>query len=294
MRIFFVIIKVRMDFSEFLQSESSRQPHYLLIGSPISHSISPLMHNTALDHHGLKAEYHAVAVRNSEISSLIAHFNRLEFLGANITIPYKETLFDAMDTLGLEAAQIGAINTIVKRDGKIIGENTDEYGFRVPIEEYEDELAGERAIIFGTGGATKAICYALRELGVEEIVMVSRRPGRYDEQSDIRMCNYENWSAYAEEAAIIINATPLGMTPNTDASPVKDQEVELLSDKICYDVVYNPRETKFLKQAKTVGGIPVEGLDMLIYQGAKAFKLWTGQEFPTGLIKMKLEDVFPN
>ncbi|WP_421774570.1 shikimate dehydrogenase [Gracilimonas sp.] len=283
-----------MDFSEFLKSESSRHPHYLLIGSPISHSVSPLMHNTALDHHGLKAEYHAVAVRNSEISTLIAHFNRIEFLGANITIPYKETLFDAMDTLGMEAAQIGAINTIVKRDGKIIGENTDAYGFRVPIEEYEDELAGERAIIFGTGGATKAICYTLRELGVEEIVMVSRRPGQYDQPSDIIMCNYENWNAYAEEAAIIINATPLGMVPNTDASPVQDHEVEVLSGKICYDAVYNPRETTFLKQAKEVDGIPIEGLDMLIYQGAKAFKLWTGQEFPTGLIKMKLDDVFPH
>lgn len=283
-----------MDFSKFLKSESSRKPHYLLIGSPISHSVSPLMHNTALEHHGLKAEYHAVAVRQSEISTLIAHFNRLEFLGANITIPYKQTLFDAMDTLGMEAAQIGAINTIVKRDGKIIGENTDEYGFRVPLEEYEEELAGERALIFGTGGATKAICYALRKLGIEEIVMVSRRPGQYDASSDIQMCGYDNWSAYGEEAAIIINATPLGMQPNTEASPVQQDEVEVLSGKICYDAVYNPRETTFLKQAKSVDGIPLGGLDMLIYQAAKSFKMWTGHEFPLGLIKMKLDEVFPN
>lgn len=283
-----------MDFSKFLQSESSHKPHYLLIGSPISHSVSPLMHNTALEHHGLKAEYHAVAVRQSEISTLIAHFNRLEFLGANITIPYKQTLFDAMDTLGMEAAQIGAINTIVKRDGKIIGENTDEYGFRIPLEEYEDELAGERALIFGTGGATKAICFALRKLGIKEIVMVSRRPGQYEASSDIQMCGYDNWTAYGEEAAIIINATPLGMQPNTEASPVQADEVEVLSGKICYDAVYNPRETTFLKQAKSVDGIPFGGLDMLIYQAAKSFKMWTGQEFPLGLIKMKLDDVFPN
>lgn len=283
-----------MNFTEFLQSESSRNPHYLLIGSPISHSVSPLMHNTALTHHGLKAEYHAVGVRQSEIPSLIAHFNRVEFLGANITIPYKETLFQSVDTLGVEAAQIGAINTIVKRDGKIIGENTDAYGFRVPIEEYEEELAGERAIIFGTGGATKAISFALHEIGIEEIIMVSRRPGRYDPSSDIMMCSYENWTAYAEEASIIINATPLGMAPNTDASPVKEVETEVLRGKICYDAVYNPQETKFLKQAKSVDGIPIGGLDMLIHQGAKSFKLWTGQEFPLGLIKMKLDDVFPN
>lgn len=283
-----------MELSEFLASESSRLPHYLLIGSPISHSVSPLMHNTALDHHDLKASYHAVSVRNSELPSLIAHFNRLEFLGANITIPYKETLYDAVDTLGVEAAQIGAINTIVKNNGKVIGENTDAYGFRVPLEEYEDELAGERAIIFGTGGATKAISFALREMGVEEIVMVSRRPGQYSTPSDLIMCNYENWTAYAEEASILINATPLGMVPNTDASPVQESETELLSDKICYDVVYNPQETKFLKQAKEVEGIPIGGLEMLIHQGARSFKMWTGQEFPLGLIKMKLDDVFPH
>ncbi|MDZ7806839.1 MAG: shikimate dehydrogenase [Gracilimonas sp.] len=283
-----------MNFSEFLDSESSQYPHYLLIGSPISHSVSPLMHNTALQHHGLKAEYHAVGVRQSEIPSLIAHFNKIEFLGANVTIPYKETMFEAMDTLGMEAAQIEAINTIVKRDGKIIGENTDEYGFRVPIEEYEDELYGERAIIFGTGGATKAICYTLNNMGLEEILMVSRRPAQYEPKNDIKMCNYDNWAAYAEDASIIINATPLGMTPNTDASPVADDQVEILTDKICYDVVYNPQETKFLKQAKQADGIPVGGLDMLIHQGAKSFKMWTGQEFPLGLIKMKLDDVFPN
>jgi shikimate dehydrogenase len=283
-----------MNFSEFLASESSQYPHYLLIGSPISHSVSPLMHNTALQHYGLKAEYHAVGVRQSEISSLIAHFNKLEFLGANVTIPYKETMYEAMDTLGMEAAQIEAINTIVKRDGKIIGENTDEYGFRVPIEDHADELYGEQAIIFGTGGATKAICYALKELGLEEIIMVSRRPGQYDPSGNIKMCNYDNWTAYADNASIIINATPLGMTPNVDASPVADDQKEILSGKICYDVVYNPQETKFLKQAKEVKGIPVGGLDMLIHQAAKSFKMWTGQEFPLGLVKMKLEDVFPN
>ena len=283
-----------MNFSEFLASESSRYPHYLLIGSPISHSVSPLMHNTALQHHGIKAEYHAVGVRQSEIPSLIAHFNKLEFLGANVTIPYKETMFEAMDTLGLEAAQIEAINTIVKRDGKIIGENTDEYGFRVPIEDYEDDLCGERAIIFGTGGATKAICYALRDMDVEEIIMVSRRPGQYDPTSNIIMCNYDNWTAYAEESAIIINATPLGMNPNVDASPVADDQKEILSGKICYDVVYNPQKTMFLKQAIEANGIPVGGLDMLIHQAEKSFKLWTGQEFPLGLIKMKLDDVFPD
>lgn len=283
-----------MEFSEFLKSEEAKQPHYLLIGNPVSHSVSPLMHNTALEYHNISAHYYAVSVKNSQIESLIAHFNRFEFLGANVTIPYKETLFKAMDSLGMEAAQIEAINTIVKRGGKIVGENTDEYGFRVPIEDYRDELAAARAVIFGTGGATKAICFALREIGIEDIVMVSRRLGKYEEASDITMCSYDNWDAYAEDSVIIINATPLGMVPNTDASPVQESEERLLTGKICYDVVYNPRDTKFLNQANKAGGIPIGGLDMLIHQGAKSFKLWTGKEFPLGLIKAKLDNAFPN
>lgn len=283
-----------MEFSEFINSEQSRRPHYLLLGGLVGHSLSPLMHNTAFEHYNIPAVYHAISVKTNEINSLIAHFNRFEFMGANITIPYKQTLFEAVDTLGVEAAQIGAINTIVKRAGKIIGENTDAWGFSSPIKGLENELAGERAIIFGTGGATKAIEFALREMGVEEIVMVSRRPGQYSEKSETIMCDYDNWAAYAEDSAIIINATPLGMTPNTDASPVRDPETDLLKNKICYDIVYNPRETKFLKQAKAAGGIPFGGLDMLIQQAAKSFQMWTGEEFPVELIKKRLEDVFPH
>ncbi|MEX0720673.1 MAG: shikimate dehydrogenase [Balneolaceae bacterium] len=284
-----------MEFNEFLNSELSRKPHYLLIGSLIGHSVSPLMHNAAFKHYQIPASYHAVSVKAHEINSLIASFNRFEFLGANITIPYKQTLFEVVDTLGVEAAQIGAINTIVKRDGKIVGENTDAWGFRIPLEELESELNGERAIIFGTGGATKAITFALNAMGIEEIIMVSRRPAQYSDTSEkVIMCNYDNWSAYAGESAIIINATPLGMTPNTDASPVRDEEKGLLKNKICYDIVYNPQETKFLKQAKEAGGIPFGGLEMLIQQAAKSFKMWTGKKFPLGLIRMRLEDVFPN
>lgn len=284
-----------MKFKEFIQSEEARKPHYLLIGNPVGHSISPLMHNAALEYYGLPERYVAVEVSLPELPSLIAHFNQPSFKGANVTIPHKENLFDAVDVLSAEAVQIGAINTIVKQQNRLIGDNTDAYGFGVPIAQYSDILSGERAIIFGTGGATKAIFFALKEMNIEEIVMVSRRPGNYDntfDQSIVR-CSYENWPAYADEAAIIVNATPLGMVPNTDASPVPDSDKQYLADKICYDIVYNPRNTKFLKQAAAVGGIPIEGLDMLIYQGAKSFRLWTGKEFPVSLIKMRLEDVFP-
>ncbi len=284
-----------MKFKEFLESQKSKQPHYLLIGNPIGHSISPIMHNVALQHHNLPGEYIAVSVSGSEITSLIAHCNNEAFLGANITIPHKETLFDAVDVLSEEAMEIGAINTLVKSENRLVGHNTDAFGFLAPIEEYEDDLEGERAIVFGTGGATKAIIYALKSWNVAEIVLVSRRPENYtdSEESGIIRCSYDNWVAYAEDASIIVNATPLGMYPNVDASPVRDEELEALQGKICYDIVYNPRETKFLVQAQKAEGVPIGGLDMLIYQGAKSFKLWTGHEFPIGLVRMRLEDVFP-
>ena len=282
-----------MTLTEFIASESSRKPHFLLIGSPIGHSISPMIHNIALEHHNIPATYHAVGVKNSELTALVSHFNALNFMGANVTIPYKEVLYEAVDSLGMEAGQIGAVNTILKTNGKIRGENTDAYGFSKPLQELAHELMGNRAIIFGTGGATKAIVFALLEMGLDEIILVSRRPENYNfSDPHIQMCSYDQWKDYAEDASLIVNATPLGMTPATDASPVRDNESRVLAHKICYDIVYNPLQTKFLTQASEAGGIPIGGLNMLIYQAAKAFKLWTDKEFPIDLVKSKLKEVF--
>lgn len=283
-----------MTFSEFRNSQLADSPHFLLIGNPVSHSVSPLMHNTALEYHAIKAEYHAVAVSMSELSSVIAHFNNDHFLGANITIPHKQHLFDAVDEHTKTALSIGAINTILKRDNVLVGENTDVYGFKKPIGRYTDDLDLSRAIVFGTGGATKAIIYALNDLGFEEVVSVSRKPERHLPTEGIIMSSYDLWTEFAEEASLIVNATPLGMSPNTNASPVNASEVDVLEGKLCYDIVYNPRETTFLRQAEQAGAIAVGGLDMLIYQGAASFKQWTGKEFPIELIKEKLDEFFPN
>lgn len=284
-----------MDLEAFLESQNSTKPHFLLIGSPIGHSISPMMHNLALEHHKIPATYYPVAVKQSQIPKLIAHFNHFNFLGANITIPYKETLFDAVDSYSPEAAQIQAVNTIVKDESKLTGHNTDAYGFLMPIKPFESELRNTDALIFGTGGATKAIVYALRELGVKQIALVSRRPARYENPADdITMCSYDNWIHFAEQASIIINATPLGMAPHLDASPVEDHQKEILQHKFCYDVIYNPQKTRFLKQAEAAGGVPVGGLEMLIHQAAKSFNLWTGKDFPVSLIKQKLNEIFPS
>ena len=284
MRIFFVHnpSPLILKFSEFIESEKSQLSHYLLIGNPVIHSLSPTMHNLALKHNKIGGEYISVSVSSRDVNMVLAHCTNDSFLGANITIPHKELFMDVVDELTDEAKEIGAINTLVKQEGK-------------PIENYIDALHGERVIIFGSGGATKAIVFALQDLGVEQIVLVSRRPEMYESNGseNIIRCSYDNWIAYADDAAMIVNATPLGMTPNTESSPVPDQDIEILNEKICYDIVYNPRQTKFLKQTIQAGGIPIGGLDMLIYQGAKSFNLWTGFEFPIEKIKSKLDEVLP-
>lgn len=282
-----------MTFTQFKASTESKNPHFLLIGNPVSHSVSPLMHNTALEHFEINAKYYAVSVSMGEITSLIAHFNSDSFLGANITIPHKQNFLDAVDELTKEASEIGAINTILKKEGKLIGDNTDAYGFAKPLEDYLSDIDLDRAIVFGSGGATKAILYALNDLGFEEVVMVSRNPSKYSGLNDVVLSSYDTWTEYAKDCSLIINATPLGMIPNVDASPVEEQNVEFLEEKLCYDIVYNPRETTFLKQSRRAGGEPIDGLDMLIYQGAKSFQLWTGKEFPVGFVRMKLDELFP-
>jgi shikimate dehydrogenase len=252
------------------------------------------MHNTGLSFHGIDASYHAVSVSLSELSVLYAHLNSVYFLGANVTIPHKEQIIEAVDELTNEAETIRAVNTIIKKeDGSLLGHNTDAFGFTVPLEPFLDELPMDRAIVFGSGGATKAILYALKKMGYMEIIMVSRRPERYQETDNVIICSYDEWTHYAGEADLIVNATPLGMTPNTASSPVSDDSVELIADSVWYDIVYNPRETTFIKQGKSVGCRTIGGLEMLVHQGAESFRIWTGLPFPTELIMNTLDEVYP-
>ncbi|MDX1637061.1 MAG: shikimate dehydrogenase [Balneolaceae bacterium] len=282
-----------MRFSEFKASDHARSPHLLLLGHPVSQSLSPLMHNTAADHHGFDLRYYAVDLQPDEFGNIAAHFNQDLFKGTNITVPYKEMLMDYVDEIEPSAGNIGAINTIYKRNGLLVGANTDFYGFLKPLEPHEDDITGMRAIVFGTGGASKAVVAGLFDVGMEEIVMVSRSPGRRGASPNIesvRVVGYSEWTAYTDEAALVVNTTPLGMEPDTASSPVRDQEAEFLADKICYDIVYKPERTRFLRIAERAGAKTIGGLDMLIYQGSESFKLWTGKSFPINKVRHTLHE----
>lgn len=286
-----------MNLTEFKQSPDSDKPHYLLLGHPVEHSWSPLMHNTALRYHEMEATYHAVDLQNSELTKLASYLNRETLLGANITIPYKQIIADYLDHIHKEAFKIGAVNTIVKKDFSIEGYNTDYEGFLSPLKEFENDLFGSNAIVFGTGGASKAIVVALLEVGIEEIFLVSRTPDTITSFEDFEQTNiisYHEWTSKLDEVLLMVNATPLGMHPNTNESPVRDSEIQFLQDRICYDIVYNPLKTKFLKQAEQIGTTTISGLEMLIQQGSRSFELWTGYSFPTELIRSTLDERFNN
>ncbi|MGK7391432.1 MAG: shikimate dehydrogenase [Candidatus Cyclobacteriaceae bacterium M2_1C_046] len=280
-----------MNLTEFKKSKHSSKPHFLLFGNPVYHSLSPLMHNTAARYYDLEAEYHAIELKQSELSSLAAHLNKESFRGANITIPYKQLLIDFMDRLDSTASDIGAVNTIVRENSSMVGYNTDSHGFSVPLQPYSKELEDNKAIIFGTGGATRAIIHALKGFNIREIILISRNPEQrkeFDSIDQVSLAGYENWMAYADDASLVVNATPLGMSPKSDKAPIRNDEGEALSDKICYDIVYNPVKTKFLALAEEAGARTIGGLEMLIHQGSKSFELWTGRPFPIEEVRNKL------
>jgi shikimate dehydrogenase len=289
MRIFFVHIRF-MHFSEILDRGLGDQDHFMVVGNPIAHSLSPLMHNLALRHHSINAIYYPIELNLNELSAFAAHLNKPTFKGLNVTIPFKQEFMSFVDELMDVASEIGAVNTLYKDNGKLIGTNTDAAGFLSPLEAYKGDLEGERALVFGTGGASRAVVYALEMLGMEEIILVSRKGSLAAENRATEVVSYDAWPDYAEDATLIVNTTPLGMAPHVDLTPVEEKYKDLLEGKICYDLVYNPLITRFLKQAEDAGAeVLIHGLEMFIQQGNESFKLWTGRSFPEAIIRKELE-----
>lgn len=280
-------------FNEFKSSNLSGKPHYLVVGQPIAHSMSPLMHNISLQHHSIEAEYVAVELSPQSLPDFVAWINNENFLGCNITIPFKKEFIGIPDRLSPEVMAVGAMNTISKNnDGTIVtGSNTDIYGFKVPLDAYEDMMDYGRAIVFGTGGASLAVQYALMEMDFEEIILVSRSPGLATPlQNSVysRIVDYSQWQSFADEAELFVNTTPLGMGKMITESPVNEYDEGLLKGKICYDLVYNPLKTTFLSIAESAGAEIIGGLDMLIHQGSRSFEIWTGKTFPVKKVKSEL------
>jgi shikimate dehydrogenase len=273
-------------------------PHFLLVGSPVAHSLSPLMHNLAAKYYGLSVRYHAVKVEEKAIPQLASWLYKKQLKGMNVTIPHKRSMLKYVDAAAGPCEEIGAINTVVKQEDALIGYNTDIDGFCQPLYTFQSRLKDRCAIVFGTGGAARAVIYGLKRLHLRKIVLVSRSPSNKTPENwpggEITIVSYDEWQDYAKETALFVNTTPLGMSPKVQESPVKEAEKQLLSGKICYDIVYNPLKTVFLQRAEKVQATTISGLEMFIRQGSRSFELWTGKNFPVDLVRNELTKTLTN
>ncbi len=264
----------------------------VLIGWPIRHSISPAMHNAAFQTLGIDGDYSLLPVERPEdlektISALKAD---PEWVGANVTVPYKEKILPHLDRLEGAAAALKAVNTIVRKGGKLIGHNTDMPGFLADLKRNGMDPAGKPALVIGSGGAARAVVLGLVSCGCTVCLVAVIREQAAALASELGRGRVEaiGWddlrlAAKVNGAALIVNTSPVGMWPKTDATPWP-KGLALPGSASVYDLVYNPLETRFLREAKSLGAKTAGGLGMLVEQGALAFELWTGARAPRAVM----------
>lgn len=272
---------------------------YGLIGNPVSHSIGPIIHNTLFKEMNFNSMY--VPFKVDRVSDFIRDFRELDIKGYSVTIPHKEAVIPCLDAIDPIAKKIGAVNTIVNRSGCLTGYNTDcgaaiealksvyqatshhvtPIGRTTAVN--DDYLKGKKVIILGAGGAARAIAFGLKEQGAQ-ITIVNRNYERAQSLAREVGCHDMNLDdLWVIEGDILVNATPVGMFPEVDKTPVIGRK--LRPDMIVFDTIYNPAETKLLREAKAQGCKVVGGLPMFVYQAAAQFKLWTGEAPPLELIE---------
>ncbi len=253
---------------------------YCILGDPVAHSMSPVMHNRAFAHRRINAVYLAFEV--SDLAAAVAGIRSLGIKGASITLPHKSRIMDLLDAVDPAAAAIGAVNTIVQTNGRLVGKNSDSAGALDALRQ-QTAIEQKAALIIGAGGAARAIGFGvLGEGGHVTITNRSTAPGEQlaaDLDVDFRpLPEIASW-----QYDILINTTPVGMSPAVEASPVPS--TMLTPGMVVMDIVYNPRETLLLKTAARAGCKTIDGLAMFVNQGARQFEWWTGEKAPVAIMR---------
>ena len=266
-----------------------------LIGDPVEHSVSPAMHNAAFACLELDYVYLPFRVPKERLGEAIGGVRGLGFRGINVTIPHKVAVMSFLDEIEPVAEKIGAVNTIVNDNGHLTGYNTDAGGFLLALGRAGFKPDGKKAVILGAGGASRAISFALAGGGARLVILNRREEldwavelaGRIREAAGQEAIAFElntgNLEQALEGAALLVNATSVGMHPNVESTPV-DKKL-LRPGLVVFDAVYNPLQTRLMREAGEAGATPVSGLDMLIGQGTMAFELWTGEKSPAAEMK---------
>jgi len=263
-----------------LQTINSDTSLYAVLGDPISHSLSPVMHNSAFSHINYNGVYFAFKVK--EIGKAISGIRALGIKGAGITIPHKVTVMEYLDEIGETAGKIGAVNTIINRQGKITGYNFDSVGAVRAIKE-KTGIKNKAVAILGAGGAARAVGYGITSEG-GRLTILNRTKERGEKLAVDLAVDFlllENFNEV--KCDILINTTSLGMVPNHSGMPVEKKHLN--KSMIVMDIVYNPLRTRLLKVAQEMGCTTINGVEMFVYQGACQFELWTGKKAPVDLMR---------
>ena len=248
---------------------------YLVIGNPIEHSLSPKLHNYWIKNNNINAIYEKLKLNENEIESLILEVKEKKLNGINVTVPFKKAVIPYLDRLSLEAENTQSVNTIYLDDDKLVGHNTDISGFELGIKNSKIELTGKKILILGAGGVVPSIIFALNKMKVSGITISNRNKDKAEEiKNFFKNIKIVEWGEIPE-FDMIINATSVGLN--------KDDQINLNFSKVgknkfFYDVIYNPKETNFLKIGKKMGNKTENGKLMFIYQAFAAFKVWHGVE----------------
>ena len=268
--------------------------HLGLIGYPLEHSLSPKIHTAALRECGLDGDYLLFPIHPDDedgLKDLLARLRSGEIKGLNVTIPHKQNVIQFLDELTPTAKAIGAVNTIYYRDNKLIGDNTDAPGFLADLKRLIGNRkleTGKSAMVLGAGGSARAVIYALLQDGWN-VTVSARRIDQAQQLADsfapreLLITNYETLSPKPLVFNLVVNATPVGMTPNMNQSPWPDG-LQFPNRAVVYDLVYNPRETKLVKDAYAAGLSATTGLGMLIEQAALSFEIWTDRNPPRNIL----------
>jgi len=258
---------------------------YGIIGDPVDHSLSPIMHNAAFKELGIKAVYGAFEVKTRSLEDAITGIRALNIKGVSVTIPHKEEVMKHLDEVKQEAVEIGAVNTIVNEAGKLTGYNTDWIGVVKAFELNGVNLKGKKVVIIGAGGAAKAVVYAVKRAGASEVEVYNRtieKAKALERAFGVKAKPLNEVNTAAGE--VIIQTTSVGL--NSSESPVSKEVLK--NFKVAMDIVYSPLKTQFLKFAEECGCKIIDGLQMLLYQGVEQFKLWTGENPPIEVMKKVL------
>ena len=273
-----------------------------LLGSPVSHSLSPAMHNISFQALGIDFVYLAFNVTENKLRETVRVLRDLNVYGFNVTMPCKKAVMECLDRISKEAEMIGAVNTVVNRDGKLIGYNTDGIGYVESARENGVRIEGSEITLLGAGGAAAAAAVQMALEGAAKIHIANRRSRSWraaqmlvdtisrETSCEADLTDLEDLSALAEKIAhssLLTNATSVGMIPDTDATPLPDTSV-FHKGLTVSDVIYEPARTRLMREAEECGCRTHNGMYMLLHQGAAAFRLWTGRKMPVELIREKV------